>query len=92
MRYIWDGSLETGVELIDTQHKQLFDAMNTLIDTFSAGKGTIEIKKSIDFLNDYTITRLNIFSKKNGYSKNTGTRTTPPTNSTMKRLSLLCGI
>ncbi|MDR0684190.1 MAG: hemerythrin family protein [Spirochaetaceae bacterium] len=55
MKYIWDGSLETGVEVIDTQHKQLFDAINMLLETCSAGKGVEEIKKSIDFLNDYTI-------------------------------------
>jgi hemerythrin len=55
MRYIWDGSLITGVELIDTQHEQLFDAINELLEICRTGKGVEEIKKSIDFLNDYTI-------------------------------------
>jgi hemerythrin len=55
MRYTWDSSLETGIELIDTQHKQLFEAINKLLEICAAGKGVDEIKKSIDFLNDYTI-------------------------------------
>jgi hemerythrin len=55
MKYVWDSSLETGIEPIDTQHKQLFDAINALLETCSEGKGVEEIKKSMDFLNDYTI-------------------------------------
>ena len=55
MKYIWDGSLETGIEVIDTQHKQLFDAINALLETCGAGNGVEEIKKSLDFLNDYTV-------------------------------------
>jgi hemerythrin len=55
MIYRWDSSLETGIAVIDEQHKQLFTAINELLETFNAGKGVEEIKKSIDFLNDYTI-------------------------------------
>jgi hemerythrin len=55
MEYRWDNSLATGNELIDSQHKQLFVAINELVETCNAGKGVGEIKKSIDFLNDYTI-------------------------------------
>ena len=29
--YRWDGTLETGHEIIDTQHKQLFEAINDLL-------------------------------------------------------------
>jgi hemerythrin len=55
MEYQWDKSIETGHEMIDSQHKQLFDAINNLLDACKEGKGVDELKKSMDFLNDYTI-------------------------------------
>jgi hemerythrin len=53
--YQWDGSLETGHKLIDEQHKQLFVAINELLETCRAGKGKEELSKSLDFLTNYTI-------------------------------------
>jgi hemerythrin len=53
--YQWDGSLETGHKLIDEQHKQLFAAINELLETCRAGKGKEELSKSLDFLTNYTI-------------------------------------
>jgi hemerythrin len=55
MEYVWDKSIEVGNEMIDTQHKRLFDAINDLLEKCKAGKGTGELGKSMDFLNDYTI-------------------------------------
>ncbi|MDR2607207.1 MAG: hemerythrin family protein [Treponema sp.] len=55
MEYLWDASLETGNATIDEQHKQLFKAVNELIKTCDQGKGTEELKKSLDFLTNYTI-------------------------------------
>jgi hemerythrin len=55
MDYPWEKSLETGNELIDSEHKQLFAAINSLLETCRAGKGKEELSKSLDFLNDYTI-------------------------------------
>ncbi|MDR0378008.1 MAG: hemerythrin family protein [Spirochaetaceae bacterium] len=55
MEYKWDQSLETGHSQIDAQHRQLIAALNTLIRTCEEGKGKDELKKSLDFLNDYTI-------------------------------------
>jgi hemerythrin len=55
MEYQWDKSLETGNQLIDAQHKQLIAAVNHLIRTCEDGKGKEELKKSLDFLTDYTI-------------------------------------
>ncbi|AEF84096.1 hemerythrin [Treponema primitia ZAS-2] len=54
MAYTWDLSLATGQELIDEQHQQLFAAINDLLRVSGQGK-TEEIKKSLDFLNNYTI-------------------------------------
>jgi hemerythrin len=53
MKYEWNESFRVGYEAIDEQHKQLFAAINDLIGkTKNAGD---ELKKSLDFLNDYTI-------------------------------------
>jgi hemerythrin-like metal-binding protein len=55
MEYVWDKSFETGHAMIDTQHKQLFAALNDLIETCRLGKGAEELEKNLNFLNDYTI-------------------------------------
>jgi hemerythrin len=55
MQYEWSDSLATGHEMIDAQHKQLFVAINDLIETCRLGKGMQELEKSLNFLNDYTI-------------------------------------
>jgi hemerythrin len=54
--YVWDESLRTGEATIDEQHKNLFSAINSLIQTIDQGKCGDDLKKSLDFLNDYTIT------------------------------------
>jgi hemerythrin len=55
MAYQWDGSLETGHEKIDNQHKQLIVALNSIIEASIGGKGSAEIFKTLDFLTGYTI-------------------------------------
>jgi hemerythrin-like metal-binding protein len=55
MEYVWDKSFETGHAMIDTQHKQLFAALNDLIETCRLGKRAEELEKNLNFLNDYTI-------------------------------------
>jgi hemerythrin len=55
MEYLWDKSLETGNRIIDAQHQQLFVALNAFIRTCESGHGKEELKKSLDFLTDYTI-------------------------------------
>jgi hemerythrin len=51
----WDKSLEVGYEPIDNQHKQLFQAVNDLIANCSGAQSGDQLKKSMDFLNSYTI-------------------------------------
>ncbi|GMO43728.1 MAG: cache domain-containing protein [Termitinemataceae bacterium] len=53
--YEWDGTLLVGQEMIDTQHKELFAKINTLLEAMHNGKGKDELKTAMDFLNDYTI-------------------------------------
>jgi hemerythrin len=55
MEYKWDKSLETGNEMIDTQHRQLFLAINELLRACENGEGEAKLKKSLDFLTEYTI-------------------------------------
>jgi hemerythrin-like metal-binding protein len=53
--YHWDDSFVSGVRLIDSRHKRLFEAVNRLIDACEQGKGKEELAKSLVFLSDYTV-------------------------------------
>ncbi|MDR0734541.1 MAG: hemerythrin family protein [Elusimicrobiota bacterium] len=55
MQYNWDSALETGHELIDNQHKQLFAKLNSLVDAYDSNKGKAELEKTLEFLAAYTI-------------------------------------
>jgi hemerythrin len=52
--YAWSNDLVTGNALIDSQHKQLIQAVNNLLDACAAGKGRTELNKVMDFLCEYT--------------------------------------
>jgi hemerythrin len=52
---IWNSRFETGIAVIDTQHKALFDAVNKLADSFKAGTSKTQVKDSLDFLVKYTV-------------------------------------
>ncbi len=54
MAYVWDKKLETGNATIDSQHKELVNAVNQLLDACAVGKGRAQIKETSDFLLDYT--------------------------------------
>ncbi len=51
--------LLTGNSAIDSQHKQLIDAFNQLLDACSKGKGREVIRGTLIFLQDYTIRHFN---------------------------------
>lgn len=51
----WNSRYETGIGIIDTQHKALFDAVNRLADSFKAGTSKAQVKDSLDFLVKYTV-------------------------------------
>jgi hemerythrin-like metal-binding protein len=53
--YTWDETFATGNAHVDEQHKQLFAAVNDILDTVARNKSPEEIKKSLSFLRDYTI-------------------------------------
>jgi hemerythrin len=50
----WTPDLAVGVERIDDQHRQLFKAADDLAEAMWAGKKGDEVKKTIDFMLDYT--------------------------------------
>ena len=54
MAYKVTDDLLTGNTLIDEQHKQLFDAINALLEACSQGKGRDSLKSTTSFLYDYT--------------------------------------
>jgi len=51
----WSAQYETGIFMVDTQHKKLVDAINTLHDSMKDGKGEEVAEKTLNFLVDYTI-------------------------------------
>lgn len=51
----WQASLETGTELVDSQHKEIFARVNTLLTAMQQGKGRAEIVAVIDFLGKYVV-------------------------------------
>jgi hemerythrin len=52
----WTQDLAVGYEKIDDQHKQLFRAADDLAEAMWQGKGVEEVKKTVDFLLEYTRT------------------------------------
>ena len=56
MAILWTEDLATGSELIDSQHKELFRRINSLLEACKVGKGKIESGKIIKFLEDYVET------------------------------------
>ena len=59
MAYNWSADLETGNLKIDSQHRELINAINKLLDACSNGRGRAEIDSTLGFLNDYIIRHFN---------------------------------
>ena len=53
MRYEMTKDLETGNALIDSEHRQLFNAVNDLLDACAQGKGRSQVESTLDFLVSY---------------------------------------
>lgn len=53
MRYELTKDLETGHAMIDSEHRQLFQAVNQLLDACSQGKGRSQLEPTLDFLVSY---------------------------------------
>lgn len=53
MKYELTKDLETGNAVIDSEHRQLFQAVNSLLDACAQGKGRTQMKPACDFLLNY---------------------------------------
>lgn len=53
MAYQFTPDLVTGNITIDSQHRQLFDAINRLLEACGQGKGKAEAEKTLQFLYSY---------------------------------------
>lgn len=56
MRYELTKDLETGNIFIDGEHKQLFKAVNDLLDSCDKGQGREALQKTMNFLSNYVNT------------------------------------
>lgn len=56
MRAEFSENLITGNELIDTQHKELIDRINKLLDSCELNSGKVTAVNTLDYLSDYTNT------------------------------------
>lgn len=52
---VWNSQYETGIDRIDSQHKALFQAFNSINDAINAGGAADGIKAGLDFLARYTM-------------------------------------
>ena len=55
MGLVWSDSLATGNSQIDTQHQELFNRLNGLIDAMKQGKGKEVIGEVFTFVNQYLV-------------------------------------
>lgn len=62
----WNSSYETGIQIIDEQHKQLVEILSNLFESMRVGLGFKQIQHTIMELKDYTITH---FSEEERYMK-----------------------
>lgn len=51
----WDPRLETGIDVIDAQHRKLFEAINDLADSFKSGQALDKSRASLAFLAQYSV-------------------------------------
>ena len=56
MKYELTKELETGNSIIDSEHRELFAAINRLMDACSVGKGRSTLVPTLDFLEKYVDT------------------------------------
>lgn len=55
MHYDVTPDLVTGNTLIDSEHRQLFAAVNDLMDACTHGQGRDQIQKTVSFLSNYVV-------------------------------------
>ncbi len=51
----WSENLSTGIEWQDSQHRELFLRINSLLEAMEMGLGKTEVVKLIEFLDEYVV-------------------------------------
>ncbi len=51
----WTTNMTTGVEVIDLQHRELFNRINAIFDSCNKGNSREEVVRVIDFLDGYIV-------------------------------------
>ncbi len=59
MSNLWNKSIEIGVDLIDEQHRELFERFDSLINAINMGEGSDKIEPLMGFLGEYVVTHFN---------------------------------
>jgi len=54
MAFAWSPALETGNQVIDSQHKELIKAINNLLEACQQGQAQDKVGPTLDFLISYT--------------------------------------
>ena len=54
MYAVFDESLVTGNEMIDSQHKELISKINDLVKSCEASTGMVTAVNTLDYLSEYT--------------------------------------
>ncbi len=55
MTVLWNDNLASGSTEIDTQHKELFKRIESLLAAFEKGTGREEVAKIVQYLTDYVV-------------------------------------
>jgi hemerythrin-like metal-binding protein len=56
MQSAWNPSLAVGVSTVDNEHQEIFRQVALMHQAMADGKGQAELKKIIDFVDDYIVT------------------------------------
>ncbi len=51
----WDQELQTGIEHIDDQHREIIQRINQLVDLFDREAGVVEVDRLLRFLGGYVL-------------------------------------
>jgi len=66
----WRNDLSTGIDKIDSQHKELISRVNLLFESCGKGRAKEEVKETLKFLQDYVVVHFGTeedFMSKYGY-------------------------
>ena len=55
IRIAWDRTLETGDPEIDTQHRELFNRIDRLLEASRERRSRAEVTQTLEFLGDYVV-------------------------------------